>query len=80
MCKFLELLCNLENKLFFVAGPAEEGFDEDPEGCGGVSSEVGGEGVTAEGMALDPGVDGLVLLGLRDQSSYFSAVCNFQGS
>ena len=32
MCKFLELLCNLENKLFFVEGPAEEGFDEDPEG------------------------------------------------
>ena len=29
---------------------------------------------------LVPGVAGLVLLGLRDQSSYFSVVCNFQGS
>ena len=47
ICKFLELLWSLENKLFFLADPAEE-FDEDPEGWGGLSSEVGGEAVTAE--------------------------------
>ena len=54
MCEFLELWYNLENQLFFVEGPVEEGFDEDPEGWVGVSNESEGEGVTAEAEETGP--------------------------
>ena len=53
MCEFLELWYNLENKLFFVEDPVEEGFDEDPEGWVGESNEAEGKGATAEEEEAD---------------------------